>query len=196
MDGTTPAPPPRPNFTMKPAMVVGGLAVVILVAFSVAGALTHTATKPSAPPTGTLAVKASGLRAVGATKGLSVIEQDGEPPANVLDAITLPAGSVRGSSSNPGQGSMFDQEVSFSVDASQQAVLTFYKAELHAFGWRTVTSGAATHAPGQQIVGQLAGDDGFYWQLGVIVAPSTFGATGTTDVTKFTLRVLQVDDQD
>ena len=37
---------------------------------------------------------------------------------------------------------------------------------------------AATHQPGQQIVGQIAGDDGFYWQLGVIVAPSTFGIDG------------------
>jgi hypothetical protein len=196
MDGTTPAPPPRPNFTMKPAMIVGGLAVVILLAFSVAGALTHTATTTGTPPTGTLAVKGSGLRAVSATKGLSAIEQDGEPPANVLDAITLPVGAVVGSSTNPGLGSTFDHEVSFSVGASQQAVLTFYKAELHAFGWRTVTSGPATHTPGQQIVGQLAGDDGFYWQLGVIVAPSTFGTSGTADVTKFTLRVLQVDDQD
>ena len=196
MDGTTPAPPPRPNYTMKPAMIVGGLAVVILVVFSVAGALTHTATNQSATPTGTLAVKGSTLRSVAATKSLSVIEKDGEPPANVLDVITLPAGSVRGPTSNPGLGSTFDHEVSFSVGASQQAVLTFYKAELRAFGWRTVTSGPATHAPGQQIVGQLAGDDGFYWQLGVIVAPSTFGASGTSDVTKFTLRVLQVEDQD
>ncbi len=103
---------------------------------------------------------------------------------------------MRGSTENPGVGSTFDQEVQFSVDASQEAVLGFYKDELHDLGWRTVTHGAATHQPGQQIVGQLAGDDGFYWQLGVIVAPSTFGASGTTDITKFTLRVLQVQDQD
>ena len=71
-----------------------------------------------------------------------------------------------------------------------------YKTELHDYGWQSVTSGAATHQAGQQLVGQLAGDDGFYWQLGVIVSPSTFGALGTVDVTRFTLRVLQVGDDD
>ena len=113
----------------------------------------------------------------------------------MLAAITLPTGAVRESSINPGDGSTYDQQVEFSVDASQEAVLGFYKIELAHFGWRTVTSGAATHQAGQQIVGQLAGDDGFYWQLGVIVSPTTFGAAGTTDVTRFELRVIQVGDE-
>ena len=190
-----PEPPPRPNFSMKPALIVAALAVVILVLFSVGASLTHTPTTPAKAPRGTSAVKGSSLRAVSAQRGLSVIERDGQPPANVLAAITLPTGAVRESSTNPGDGSTYDQQVEFSVDASEEAVLGFYKIELHDFGWRTVTSGAATHQAGQQIVGQLAGDDGFYWQLGVIVSPTTFGAAGTTDVTRFELRVIQVGDE-
>jgi len=190
-----PKPPPRPNFTMKPALVVGALAVLILVAFSIGAAFTHIAPKPRAAKGPTAVVAGSSLRAVSARSGLSVIERNGQPPVNVIDAITLPSGSVRASSANPGAGSTFDQEVRFSVNASQAAVLSFYKTELHDLGWRTVTSGAATRQPGQQIVGQIAGDDGFYWQLGVIVAPSTFSPSGTTDITGFTLRILQVGDE-
>jgi len=187
--------PPRRSYTMKPALIVGALAVVILVSFSVGAALTKTASPSAKVPKGPTAVPGSSLRAVSATGGLSVIETGGQPPVNVLDAITLPVGAVRGSFTNPGEGSTFDHEVTFSVDASDGAVLGFYRAEFKHLGWRTVTSGAATHQPGEQIVGQLAGDDGFYWQLGVIVSPSTFANGGTTNVTRFTLRVLQVEDQ-
>ena len=142
-----------------------------------------------------VAVKGSSLRAVSADKQLAVIESNGQPPANVLAAITLPVGAVRGVPTNPGQGSTYDQQVDFSVDASQEAVLSFYKTEMSDLGWRTVTSGPATRQPGQQMVDQIAGDDGFYWQLGVIVAPSTFTNGGTTDVTSFELRLLQVGDE-
>jgi hypothetical protein len=195
MEGT-PQPPPKPNFTMKPALIVGGLAVVILVVFSLGSALTHTAPGQPKVPKGASPVKGSSLLAVSAKSGLAPIETDGEPPANVIDAITLPKGAVRGPTANPGEGSTYDQSVQFTIDASQEAVLVFYKDELHDLGWSTVTHGAATHQSGQQIVGQIAGDDGFYWQLGVIVEPTTFGASGTTDITNFSLRVLQVQDQD
>ncbi len=187
--------PPKKRFTMKPALLVGALAVVILITFSVGAALTKSATPQAHTPTGPSRVPGSSLLAVSATRGLSVIKHDGEPPANVLAAITLPQGAVRGASANPGLGSTYDQEVTFSVNASEATVLGFYTTELKRLGWRTVTSGAATNQPGRQIVGQIPGDDGFYWQLGVIVSPSTFSASGTTDITRFTLRVLQVDDQ-
>ncbi len=180
---------------MRPALIVGGLAVVILVVFSVGAALTHTATGQPTVPAGATRVRGSSLLAVGARSALSPIETNGEPPSNVLDAITLPKGAFGGSPSNPGLGSTYDQEMQFSVDASQAAVLQFYRQEFHDLGWKTVTEGAATRQPGLQIVGQIAGTDGFYWQLGVIVAPSTFGASGTTDTTQFTLRILQVQDQ-
>jgi hypothetical protein len=188
--------PPAKKVSMKPAMLVGALAVVIVVAFSVGAVLTRTAAPPARLPHGPRTVPGSALRAVAAKPQLSVIEHDGEPPANVLNAIALPAGSARGSWSNPGLGSTFDEEVSFSVDASEAAVLGFYKTELKRLGWRVVSSGAATRQPGSQVVAQIAGDDGFYWQLGVVVSPSTFTGSGTTDVTRFTLQLLQVQDQD
>ncbi len=190
-----PRPPAKKNFSMKPALIVGALAVAIVASFSIGAALTNTTTPQAKVPDRPANVPGSSLLAVPAKAGLSVIETGGEPPANVLDAITLPKGAVRGASSNPGAGSSYDRQVSFSVHASQSAVLGFYKAEFKALGWHTVTSGPATRRPGSQVVGQLPGDDGFYWQLGVIVSPSTFSASGTTDITRFTLRILQVQDQ-
>jgi hypothetical protein len=181
---------------MRPALVVLGLAIFILLVFSLGSAFSHTSVAPTKAPKGTSAVKGSSLRAVNAQAGLKPIEQDGQPPANVLAAITLPVGAVRTSSTNPGEGNTYDQKVQFSVDASEAAVLGFYKAELAHFGWKTVTSGPATHQAGQQIVGQIAGEDGFYWQLGVVISPSTFVDNGTVDETQFSLEILQVGDDD
>jgi hypothetical protein len=196
-EGTDDLPePPRKTFTMRPALVVLGLAFVILIVFSLGSAFSHTSLTPTKAPKGTSAVKGSSLRAVNAQAGLKPIEQDGQPPANVLAAITLPVGAIEMSSSNPGEGNSYDQQVQFSVDASEATVLGFYKIELAHFGWKTVTSGPATHQAGQQIVGQIAGEDGFYWQLGVVVSPSTFLDNGTVDVTEFTLQVIQVGDDD
>jgi hypothetical protein len=187
---------PQKGYSLKPALIVGGLAVVILLIFSVGAALTHTPNTPASAPKGSVAVKGSSLRAVSAQKGLSTIEQDGQPPTNVLAAITLPVGAVRVATTNPGQGSSYDEDVQFTVHASEAAVLGFYKTELKHLGWGSVTSGAASHQPGEQVVGQIAGDDGFYWQLGVVVSPSTFSASGTQDVTRFTLGLVQVGDDD
>jgi hypothetical protein len=187
---------PQSGYSLKPALIVGGLAVFILLAFSVGAAMTHTPTTPATAPKGSVAVKESSLRAVSAQRGLSTIEQDGQPPANVLAAITLPLGAVRVATTNPGEGGSYDEEVEFSVNASEAAVLGFYKIEFQHLGWQSMTSGAATHQPGEQILGQIPGDDGFYWQLGVIVSPTTFSASGTEDVTQFTLRVVQVGDDD
>jgi hypothetical protein len=181
---------------MKPALVVGALALVILVTFSIGAALTKHATPTRPLKTGPTRVPGSSLLAVPASGALRPIETGGEPPGNVLDDITLPKGSVFSRAANPGLGATYDEEASFSVDASQGAVLGFYQAELAHFGWHTVTSGAAEHQPGRQIVGEIAGDDGFYWELGVVVSPSTFADGGKTDVTRFTLRVLQVQDQE
>src|SRR5579872_5726097 len=162
-----PPPPPPKSFSMKPAFIVAALALVILVTFSIGAALSKHAT-PSRPLTsGPTRVPGSSLLAVPAAGALRPIETGGEPPGNVLDDITLPKGSVFSGTTNPGLGATYDEEATFSVDASQGAVLGFYQAELAHFGWRTVTSGPAEHQPGRQIVGEIAGDDGFYWELGV-----------------------------
>lgn len=181
---------------MKPAMLVGAIGLVILVTFSIGAALTHTATPRAARTGGPTKVPGSSLLAVPASTKLEAIEANGEPPANVLAAITLPEGAVLKATENPGLGSTYDEEAVFSVEASDAAVVGFYKTELARLGWHSVSSGAAEHAAGTQVVGQLAGDDGFYWQLGVVVSPSTFTSGGTADVTRFTLRILQVQDQD
>lgn len=176
---------------MRPAALVLGIGLVILIAFSVGaalsnGATSHPATHPQA--------SAGSLHALHTEAPLSVIEQNGQPPSNVIEAIAIPRSATRTGTTNPGLGASYDEGVSFTIRASQASVLAFYRAEMRYLGWRTVTSGSA-RGGGRQIVGQLGGDDGFYWQLGVTVSASTFSSSGTVDVTRFTLRVLQVQDQ-
>jgi len=47
------------------------------------------------------------------------------------------------------------------------------------------------------VLAKKAGDDGWYWEVGVIVSPTVFGPSGveaTTGTTPFVIRLLQVPD--
>jgi len=194
-----PSAPKRPlsarGFSIRPAMTVLVLAVVIVGVFVTIGIVsTHRATtvRTSAP---TSRVPGSDLRAQAAAGPLSVITKAGDPPANILNAVLVPAGSVR-VSHHDNAGSQYDQQVTFRSQASQAALLAFFDGAMRQGGWQIFDHGPATHAPGStEILGKLAGSDGYYWEMGAVVAPTTFGrggsATGTTD---FTVRLFQVGD--
>ena len=53
-----------------------------------------------------------------------------------------------------------------------------------------------------EILGKQAGNDGWYWEMGVIVLPTTFGGAGTgatgaaPETTRFTVRLFQVADEE
>jgi hypothetical protein len=181
---------------MRPAMTVLILAVVILGVFVTIGILTsqHPATIRSQAGAGR--VPGSSLRAEGAAGALSVISHGGEPPANIVNAVVLPAGSVRVGHQDNGAGGQYDQQVTFRSTASQGALVTFFAAALRQQGWQIFDRGPAAHAPGTtEVLAKLAGSDGYYWEVGALVRPTTFGrgapATGETD---FTVRLFQVND--
>jgi hypothetical protein len=79
-------------------------------------------------------------------------------------------------------------------------------------GWSITNVGPADGSPGSiEVLGKLAGDDGWYWEQGVVIAPTTFpGSSGSSasatsgasllpsgggDTTNFVLRLYQVDDE-
>jgi hypothetical protein len=178
-------------------MIVLGLAVLILGIFITAGILTSHPPQTTSLGTGSSAVGGSFLRAVPAAPTLTVITQSGEPPANILNAVSIPLGAVRVShQANNSAAGQFDAQVGLRADASQGALLGFYASVMKRQGWQIFSHGPALHHPGAiEVLGKLAGSDSYYWEMGAVIAPTTFGkgapAAGST---RFTVRLLQVPD--
>jgi hypothetical protein len=193
-------PPSARRFSIRPAMTVLVSGVVILAVFVTIGILsTHQPVTVRTNAASTL-VPGSALRAQAAAGPLSVITKSGEPPANILNAVVVPTGSVRVAHQDNGGGGQYDRQVTFRSDASQAALLAFFAGSMRQNGWQIFDRGPAARAPGtaagsSEVLGKLAGADGYYWEMGAVVAPTTFGrgapATGTTD---FTVRLFQVND--
>jgi hypothetical protein len=182
---------------MRPAMIVLGLAVLIIGLF--VGLALGTSSQPTAvrPNTGSIAVSGSSLKATPAAAALKPIITGGQPPANVVNAVDIPVGAVRtGSQNNAADSGQYDSQVTFRSGASQGALLAFYASDMKAQGWQIFDKGAASNDPNAiEVLGKLAGTDGFYWEEGVTVQPTSFakGAPATGD-TSFTVRLLQQSD--
>lgn len=172
-------------------MVVAGIAVVLMLVFGVGAAVTSNG-PTSPPPSGPTAVAGTSLRAVPAAPALRSIEQGGEPPADIVDAVTVPAGSVDGPGTRNSTNG-FDAQLRFSVVGTQAAVISFYDTEMHRLGWHVSGPSPAEGVKGGvEVLGQKAGSDGWYWEMGAVVSPTTFA--GARDDTPFVLRLFQVPD--
>jgi hypothetical protein len=199
-DGTS-APPLRPpssrGVSIRPAMVVLALALLIVGLFVTLGLVTSTRVAPVHSVTGGV-VPGSALRAIAAAAALAPIVVDGQPPTDVRNAVFLPTGSVRLSSADDtSSAGQYDEEVTLRSAASQGAVVGFFAADMRFEGWQVFDRGPAPHDPGAlEVLGKIAGSDGYYWEMGATVAATTFGAgappAGWTD---FSIRLFQIDDQ-
>lgn len=200
--GTPPPPPQRPptpgGFSMGPAMVVAGLAVLILVVFVTIGVLTSQSPAPVRHSSGSTAVPGSTLGAEPAARRLAPIIVSGEPPTNILNAVDLPDGAVRISHQDNAAGSgQFDAQVAFRSDTSQGALLSFYAADMKLHGWQIFDQGPAANDPGAlEVLGKLAGVDGYFWEMGATISPTSFGpGTPASGQTEFTVRLFQQNDE-
>ena len=184
--------------SLRPAMVVLGLAVLILGLFAGLGVATshqnaavHTNTAPRAVPGST-------LLAVPAAHVLSVIIKGGEPPSDIVDAVAVPADSVRVSQqNNSGSAAQFDSQIGLRAAASQGALLTFFASDMRQQGWQIFDRGPAANDPGAtEVLGKLAGSDGWYWEMGAVISPTTFGpGAPPAGQTVVTIRLFQQPDQ-
>lgn len=188
-----PLPPaPRRRPSMRPALVVVGLAAAILLGFGLLAALSTRPPTP-APPSGPTRVAGTTLRAVPAARALAPILRPGTPPANVLDALSLPQGAVARSHRNLNTSStQYDEQMTFSVTADEAAVVDFFKVRLKGSGWSVFDTGGVAGHPGEvEILAQKGGSDGWYWEAGAVVSPTTFGHGAGGQTTPFTLRLFQ-----
>ena len=193
---STPSPtPPRSNFTMKPAAVVGIIAVVLVAVFTVGSLLYKQPSPSSGPKLSSKPVAGTPFVAIAGRKLLRPIEVGDQPPVNVVAAVALPKGSMLKSvTNNSAAAGQYDEQVELSISGSEEQLVTFFTTEMPKLGWKIESTGAPRNQPGVQVLGQIGGDDGWYWEMGAIVSPSTFGASGQADSTRFTVRLLQEPD--
>src|SRR5579871_1205524 len=153
-----PLRPPTPGgFSIKPAMVVLGLAVLIVVAFVTLGILSSHSPAPVKTSGAPSAVPGTTLKAEPAADALKPIVGSGVPPSNILNAVTVPVGSVRISHKNNAAGAgQFDAQVTMRSGESQGALLAFFAATMHEAGWQVFDRGPASNNPGAlEVLGKL-----------------------------------------
>ena len=163
---------------MRLAMIVPGIGVLILVLFIGAEFLTSNPVQKTKTATGSFSVHGTPLRAVPAVKELKVITVSGQPPGNIINAVSVPEGATRTSHQNNSAAAQeYDAQITLRIDQSQAAVENFYKLDMKKQGWQVFSTGPATHvAGGLEVLGKKAGSDGFYWEMGTIISPTSFGS--------------------
>lgn len=188
-------PPPRrtPGPSVRPALAVVGIALFLILAFGIGAALTSNPT-PKAPAPAP--VKGTGLVAEPATATLHPIEILGTPPADVLDALVLPKGAHEVSVTKWSGSTQYDGKMSFRLAASQASLVDFFRAELRARKWSIVSVGPARGAPhATEVLAQRASTDGWFWEAGFVVYPTTFSTSAAhADVTRFGLDLYEMPD--
>jgi hypothetical protein len=196
-DREPPRPPPRPGFSLKLAMIVPGLGVLILVAFITAEFLTTNTVQPTKTSAHAFAVPGTPLRAEPAVHDLKVITLSGQPPGNIINATSIPQGAQRTAYQNNSEAAQeYDAQITLTIDQSQAAVENFYRKDLKKQAWQIFSTGPAEHvAGGLEVLAKKAGADGFYWELGAVISPTTFGANApAAGSTSFTLELVQEPD--
>jgi hypothetical protein len=139
------------------------------------------------------------LRALPAVHALKVITVSGQPPGNIINASSIPQGARRTSFENNSQSAQeYDAQITLQIDQSQAAVENFYTKDLKKQGWQIFSTGPAEHvAGGLEVLAKKAGSDGFYWELGAIIPPTSFGGSApAAGSTSFTLELVQQPDPD
>ena len=198
-DGAPVRPPSRGGFSMRAAMIVPGLGLLILALFIGAGFLTSNPVQPTNPSTSTVSVPGTALLAQPAVKALKVIRRSGQPPGNIVNAVSIPVGARRVNFENNSVAAQeYDAQITLTTDASQGAVEHFYSLDLKKQGWQVFDTGPAAHQAGAlEVLAKKAGSDGFYWEQGVVVSATTFGAGApATGATSFRIELFQLPDPD
>lgn len=196
-NGAVPRRPRAAVPSAKPALVIVGIAAGLVLLFGIGSVLSGSGSPAPAKRAGAH-VKGATLKAEGAVDALRPIERPGTPPSDVLRSIVVPKGSAA-VSSKPWDGTtQFSGEMTFRLDTSQASVVSFYRAELSARGWSISSVGAAEgHAGSTEVLAQRASSDGWYWEIGVVVSPTSFSSTAratSDDVTRFRLDLFQEPD--
>jgi hypothetical protein len=172
-DPNPPKPPVTTTTSLWPAAAILGLAVVMLGTFMIIDFMTNQSVVTK--ETTTIPVIVGGLqRDVSPSARLRYCLQTEEVPSNIADAFVVPVNTVtRSGESTPdlGAGEFSCEQPMATSNATSSALIKFFNAQLQARGWSLFSHGASNGDP--QSLFQKAGDDGFYWEVGVTVTKSS-----------------------
>ncbi|HXA33398.1 MAG TPA: hypothetical protein VNV87_14170 [Acidimicrobiales bacterium] len=186
-----PAFEPVARMSLKsPAVIVLVIALVIVIGGITASALTSGTLTTLKVQSVTLS-DGTVVHLEPGTQALKPIAGNGEPPADILAAVAVPAGATTTGSLNSDQNTtQFDRTVNFTSTLPAFRVHDFYQALFKQLGWKLIGNGPDTYQAGStQLLAEKGSNDGFYWEAGVVVSPTT-----SAGVTPFTLRLFEVAD--
>jgi len=181
----------EPMSVRGPALIVLGLAVVLLL-----GGVAASAINSGRDPTFSVrkVVLADGRNIAlepAATKLHAIVSND-EPPGDILGNLGVPKESVVIGVLNSDQNTaQFDRTVSLHSGLAQDQVIEAYTRLLTDVGWKVIYSGPAPQGtPGStEVLAKRGSGDGFYWETGVVVSPTT-----PAGVTPYSVEVLETPD--
>jgi len=177
---------------LVPALVVLGIAVFIAVGGTVASALA-TSGSPTLALASVRIPDGTVVQLTPATTALKPIIGS-EPPADILAALAVPAGSTERSFVDTDQNlAQYDRSISFTSGLSSDQLVSFYQTLLPKLGWKvTATAADTAEAAGTiEVLATKGSDDGFYWEVGAVVQPSS-----SAGVTGFTVNLFEQPDED
>jgi hypothetical protein len=118
----------------------------------------------------------------------------GQPPVDVLDNLSVPAGAVSTGYDNRDAGvSQYDRLAHLFVPAGRDDVLGFYAVQLPGQGWKIRGASSTAGGRGRQVLAYRFSSDTFQWQVEVTVTPATrAGVAGTA----LTLEVWQLSEDE
>jgi hypothetical protein len=183
--GTTPddgaaTPSYEPMSVKGPAMIVLGLAVVILLG-GVAAAALSSGSNPTFTIRHVTLDDGTQVDLVPAAVKLHAIVNNDEPPADIIGNLGVPRESVvHGVINSDQHTAQFDRTVDLSSQLAQPQVVEAYRRMVTAVGWKVIYQGAAPQgqAGADEILATKGSADGFYWEVGIVVSPTR--ATGST----------------
>jgi hypothetical protein len=194
---TLPASRPR-SPSIGPALIVVGIALLIVVC----GAIVALAGSASAhAPVSQLGASVPGVpfRAVPAAADLAHIESAGEPPADIVKALTVPSISAYvGDADEDGNLDQYEESVTVSVPTTSAEVDLFYRKELLAAGWSMQFDGKVDGDA--ELIGQRNGSDGYQWRVAVVISSVTpalspaLAGSGQTSTSSVVMTLYQVED--
>jgi hypothetical protein len=190
-DSGNPGPAYEPMSIKGPALIVLGLAVVILLG-GVAAAALSSSSNPTFSIRQVTLDDGTTVHMGPATVKLHAIVNNSEPPADIIGNLGIPQEStVTGVVNADRHTAQFDRTAKLSSQLAQPQVIEAYRRLLHAAAWKIVYEGPAPQgAPGAtEVLAKLGSSDGFYWEVGVVVSPTTPAGT-----THYSVEVLETPD--
>lgn len=149
-------------------------------------------------PSAVAPVKLSGqtLAGVPAKGALKSIASLGQPPADIVAALSVPATSSVTSHLDKDAGvAQFDRSITLAVPAPPAQVLSFFEAEMSHHHWSLLDK--VSDGSTEKLFYQRGASDGYNWQVGLTLSPTSPSLTpalgGGNQTGPGTTAVMEID---